>query len=292
MPIDNFRVLVVFGMIAPEERAGGAVANSDNQPWIIRWPVTAWCDALSAIEHMPWVFGTAFLGVVVLQGVNTFVIPHGGPTDFGPLIFHLVIGVIQALLLTPAAIAVHRFIILQERTTHYRLDLNDPRTSSFFFCAVVIQALIFIPILLLPILLVALGGASVGLGVLLSATLPTFFLVVWALLTLRTLILFPAIAVSAPGAGWNNALLDSKGHSWRMLLVVIVTAIPVFAVGMLQLFWLGRALPSGAARQAIFMILSGVETMVVMAVYAAFASRMFMALANRLAGPPAATAQV
>ncbi|WP_068022811.1 hypothetical protein [Rhodoplanes sp. Z2-YC6860] len=261
----------------------------NNNPWFIRWPITAWCDALAAIEQMPWVFGTALSGVVVLQGLNRFVVPQAGPTDFGPQILHLAINLLQALLLTPAAIAVHRFVILQERTSHYRLNVTDPRTSSFFFCAVAIQALIFVPVMLFPVLLLALAGFGAGLGLLSSAMLPIFFLVAWALLTLRTLILFPAIAVDAPGAGWSNALLDTKGHTLRVLSVVIITSVPVFAVGWLQLFWLGRAIPSGVAGKVIQIVLSGVTNTVTMAVFAALASRIFVALANRLAGQAAET---
>jgi hypothetical protein len=262
------------------------VAESDNKPWIIRWPATAWCDALAAIEQMPRVFGTALLGVVVLQSLSTFVISHEGPADFGPRILHLIVSIMQALLLTPAAIAVHRFVILQERTDRYRLDLADRRTSSFFLCAVAVQALISIPILLFW-----LARARLGLGVMSMVTVPTVIMIVWVLVTLRTLILFPAIAVEAPGVGWNNALLDTKGHAWRMFVLVIVTAIPAFAAGLLQLFWLGRAIPSGAVGKAILIVLSGVETTVTMAVYAALASRVFVALANRLAGQAAGPEQ-
>jgi hypothetical protein len=116
------------------------VAERDNKSWIIPGPVTAWCDALAAIEQMPWVFGTALLGTVVLHGMDAFVIPRGAVTGLGALVMPMVVGVVQALLLTPAAIAVHRFVILQERTSHYRLDLSDRRTTSFFLCAVAIQA--------------------------------------------------------------------------------------------------------------------------------------------------------
>jgi hypothetical protein len=267
------------------------VAERDNKSWIIRGPVTAWCDALAAIEQMPWVFGTALLGTVVLHGMDAFVIPRGAVTGLGALVMPMVVGVVQALLLTPAAIAVHRFVILQERTSHYRLDLSDRRTTSFFLCAVAIQALIVLPILLFPILLVALAPLNMSLNLISSATLPTLVVVAWMLVTLRTLILFPAIAVEAPGVGWNNALLDTKGHILRMLVLVVVTAIPAFALGLLRLLWLGRAIPSGAVGKAILIILSGVETTVVMAVYAALASRIFLVLANRLAGQAAGSGQ-
>jgi hypothetical protein len=267
------------------------VAESDNKPWFIRWPVTAWCDALAAIEQMPWVFGTALLGVVVLRGVDAFVIPQGTATGFDALIRPLVVGIVQMLLVTPAAIAVHRFVILQERTSHYRLDLGDRRTTRFFFCAVAIQALISVPVLLFPVLLIALARLSTDLTFISSMMLPILFVVAWALVTLRTLILFPAIAVEAPGVGWNNALVDTKGHVWRMLALVLITATPAFAVGLLRLVLLGRALPSGEVGRAILIVLSGVETTVVMAVFAALASRIFLVLANRLASQSAEPGQ-
>jgi hypothetical protein len=130
-----------------------------------------------------------------------------------------------------------------------------------------------------------------GFNLILSVTLPSVFVVGWILVTLRTLILFPAIAVEAPGVGWNNALLDTKGHVWRMLVLVIVTAIPAVAVGVLKLFLLGHAIPAGVVGKAILIVLSGVETTVVMAVFAALASRIFLVLANRLAGQAAGPAQ-
>jgi hypothetical protein len=262
------------------------VADINNKSWIVHWPVTAWCDALAAIEQMPWVFGTALLGIVVLDGLDALVLPHGLATGLGARVLPLVVGAVQALLLTPAAIAVHRFIILQERTSHYRLDLTDRRTSSFFFCAVAVQALITVPFLLFE-----LARTGLGLSVMSIATFPTVIMVVWALVTLRTLILFPAIAVQAPGVGWSNTLLDTKGHILRILLLVVVTAIPAFAVGLLWLVWLGRAIPSGVAGKAILIVFSGVETTVVMAVYAALASRIFLALANRLADQTAVPGQ-
>jgi hypothetical protein len=68
-----------------------------------------------------------------------------------------------------------------------------------------------------------------------------------------------------------------------MLALVLITATPAFAVGLLRLVLLGRALPSGEVGRAILIVLSGMETTVVMAVFAALASRILLVLANRLA---------
>jgi hypothetical protein len=40
--------------------------------------------------------------------------------------------VVQAFLLTPYAIAVHRFIVLGEKTTGYRIAPTDPKFQRFF----------------------------------------------------------------------------------------------------------------------------------------------------------------
>jgi hypothetical protein len=44
------------------------------------------------------------------------------------------------------------------------------------------------------------------------------------------LILFPAVAVDTPGAGWHNAMTDSKAHTLRIFFVVLVTAIPIYGL--------------------------------------------------------------
>lgn len=253
---------------------------------MIRWAVTAWSDAFAAIEQMPKVFGAALLAVVALNMLDAFVIPSGGAADFGPHVLRLIVGIVRAFLLTPAAIAVHRFVILQERTSNYRLDPGNPRTNSFFLCAVAVQALISIPALLFWLTRTTLGFSAGSAG-----TLLTIILVVWISVTLRTLILFPAIAVDAPGVGWSNAMLDTQGQLWRMLFVVIVTATPIFAIALLEVFVLGRPAHPGAVGGAILLILGGLETIVTMAVYAALASRIFLMLGNRLAGQAAGPGQ-
>jgi hypothetical protein len=105
---------------------------------------------------------------------------------------------------------------------------------------------------------------------------------------LRTLILFPAIAADAPGADLSNASRDSKGHSWRILFIVIAVAVPIMVVYLPIFYWLRSPSGSSVGGTAVLVVLEAVETVIATAAYAAVASRLFIALADRLARPLAA----
>jgi hypothetical protein len=110
------------------------VADQQSRPSIIQWAVTAWRDAFAAFRQMPTVLGVAFLVFLALDVVRQLVFPREpGPIGLGLGILAFILGLVYGLLLTPPAIAVHRFVLLGERTAQYRLDLSDSRfrKSSF-----------------------------------------------------------------------------------------------------------------------------------------------------------------
>jgi hypothetical protein len=268
------------------------MATPQTRPSIIEWSVTAWRDAFAAVSQMPVVLGVAILVVLVLNAIGAMVLPRkvGEPTGTWFEILGFVIGLVQGFLLTPVAIAVHRFVLLGERAASYRLEPADPRFQRFFFFTVIVQVMVGVPGALLSLVdkTSGAGAAAVGLvGVVLF--------VIAAIVMLRTLILFPAIAVDAPGADWRNALQDSKGHSWRILFIVIAVALPLMLIYLPVFFWLWwPAGPSGGAL-AFLVVLEAVEIVLAAAAYAALASRLFAQLADRLAAgsggvpaPPAA----
>ena len=49
--------------------------------------------------------------------------------------------------------------------------------------------------------------------------------VVIFVLAVRLTLLFPAVAVDAPRAGWNRALDESRGHFWRIVAVLLLTSL-------------------------------------------------------------------
>jgi hypothetical protein len=231
---------------------------------------------------MPTVLGVAFLAVLALNVVHVLIIPlEPGPIGLGLEILAFILGVAQGLLLTPAAIAVHRFVLLGERTAQYRLDLSDPRFRQFFFFTVMLQIFLTIPSLVMTQGMKA-SGFTAGLSWLVGSVL----LVLAMMMMLRTLILFPAIAVDTPGAGWGNALQDSKGYSWRLLFIVIAVAIPMMVPYLPTVVWLTKPSGQSLVGMAILAVVNAVEIVAGIAAYAALASRIFLALADRLGRPP------
>ena len=256
------------------------MATPQTRPSIIGWSVTAWRDAFAAVSQMPVVFGVAILAVLVLSAIGAMVLPRkvGEPTGTWFEVLGFVIGLVQGFLLTPVAIAVHCFVLLGERAGSYRLEPADPRFQRFFFFTVIVQVMVGVPGALLGLV-----DKTSGAGAAAAGLIGFVLFVIAAIVMLRTLILFPAIAVDAPGADWRNALQDSKGHSWRILFIVIAVALPLMLIYLPVFFWLWwPSGPSGGAL-AFLVVLEAVEIVLAAAAYAALASRLFAQLADRLA---------
>ena len=259
-----------------------STADGRSGPSVIRWALTAWRDAFAAIQQMPVVLAVAFVAELALNflAFPFFQREFGDPTSFGTAILILIGRLANGLLLTPAALAVHRFILLGERAATYRLELSSPRFRRFFLFAAVIEIVIYGP------------GVLASLVLDLSATsdwilLASFFgelalLLAGLVFVVRSLLLFPAIDVDAPGADWSSALHDTRGHFWRTLLIVAVAGIPLWPVYVLLVYLQGPGgpVPVGALISAV---LDAIFSVLFAALYAALASRMFAAFADRLA---------
>ncbi len=256
------------------------MADNPSRPSITGWAVTAWRDAFAAAHQMPVVLGVAMLAVFPLDVLSIPIIPRkvDASLGLGVEIFSFIAGLVQGFLLTPVAIAVHRFVLFGEREASYRLEPANPRFRRFFFFTVVIHILIAIPAVVVG--LMPLGPGSSASGFIMLAVFGVFT----AIVMLRTLILFPAIAADAPGAELSNAVRDSKGHSWRILFIVIAVAVPIVMVYAPMFYWLRWPSEPNLGGTVVLVALEAAETVIATAAYAAVASRLFMALADRLAG--------
>ncbi len=85
-----------------------------------------------------------------------------------------------------------------------------------------------------------------GIVALLGLVVLALFIAV-VIVTVRRVILFPAIAVDAPGATWSNARHDTKGSSWRVAFIFVCAALPAMILGCLALL---RAAASGGLATA------------------------------------------
>jgi hypothetical protein len=98
------------------------------------------------------------------------------------------------------------------------------------------------------------------------------------------LVLFPAIAVDAPGTTWQNAVSDTRRHRWFVLVVTILPFIPVglLAAAVIPLLRVGPGTLIGLIAN---MMLLGVMLLVVVTLGAVSASRLYQIIGHRLNMP-------
>jgi hypothetical protein len=249
-----------------EHIEGALTMNTDVS--IIDTAMQGWRDAASAREKMPNLFWIA-IGILVVLGILHVLI--GG---YFPVVVSIVLSIAQALALTPLAIAVHRFVLLGEARDAYDFAPGAPRFQRFFMFTIALEILGAIPsILAIPFLVIAPFLYSLIVLVLAIGV---------AIVAVRTVMLFPSIAIDSAGADWRNAMADAKGHSWRIFFTLLCTVLPamVLEAVLVALFSWG-----GALSAIVFAFVIPVITVFVIAAVAASASRLFAAYANQLGRP-------
>jgi hypothetical protein len=136
---------------------GAALAQRELP--VIETAAIAWRDAFQAIDVMPVVAGIAFvLYLVVSLAVSALAISAINPNPFALIgspwlpIISIIAGIVQAALLAPLAIAVHRFVLLGEKTNRYPLEPKSSRYLRFVGFSILVKILWLIPFIedLLP----------------------------------------------------------------------------------------------------------------------------------------------
>jgi hypothetical protein len=265
----------------------GITMASDTNPSITNIAFVGWRDALRAISDMtPVVAPTFVLALIVETGYR--VLPAPG-LSIATMLALLLLIIMQSLVLTPLVIAVHRYVLLDEVTQHYRLNPADPRFQRFFGLTLAIRALWFLPLLFPLLFMPALFIIAARLALFVSIAAALVTVVIVAIVTLRTIILFPAIAIDAPGAGWRNAIDDSKGHTWRLFFAFLLASLPLVPLEAIAEWMVGgsrfRSLPAlPLAFQTIGVVLMAAVLVLAVSVFAAIASWFYMAFGRRLNG--------
>jgi len=217
---------------------------AENRVTIGAIAVGAWRDGLAALSAQRGVALAAFLALTLinllphlwLQTPDAVVLKPGidplsaevMSKQIGNGLIGLVSAVVAALALTPLAIAVHRFILLGETTSSYRLELGMRRFRRFALYTFVLQMIALSPTALIFLFISVMRRIPPAAMVLLGLGLFVVMIagtVVILVLMVRLTLLFPAVAVDAPRAGWNRALDESRGHFWRILLALLLTGL-------------------------------------------------------------------
>jgi hypothetical protein len=255
---------------------------SAQKPAVFQTIKTAYSDVWRVIHAMPVLVGSMIAILIAFNLASLFVLPAPSPGSFRSLsdLIPLAAGAVQSFLTTPFLIAVHRFILLHQTTGQYALAPQEPRFFRFFGWSLVITALSLIPSVLQS-WLGAFGFPDLFTGVLtLAIMIGCFFL------TFRLTILFPAIAIDAPGATAANAYADSEGSVWRIFFIFFVTILPfvAFALGLYALGLISIAKDISPLKIA-GQIVTAIVGVPVYALFVAVASRLFQALGERLNQP-------
>jgi len=217
---------------------------ADEKMTIRAVAVGAWRDGFAALTAQRGVSLTTFLALTLINLVPQLLNPEAQLAGLKPAAnppsaaalsalvqtgsIGLVSALIASLALAPLAIAIHRFILLGETTSSYRVELGQRRFRRFAFYTFLLNLIALTPaffgifflatIKLLPAVAAALLGLGIGVIEIAGA-------IVLLVLLVRLTLLFPAVAVDAPRAGWNRALDESSGHFWRILSALLLTGL-------------------------------------------------------------------
>jgi hypothetical protein len=246
---------------------------ANTKPPVFETAEVAWGDAFRAIGAMPVMAGIAFV-LILVTSLATYALVD---SLWLPVV-SIGASIVQAALLAPLAIAVHRFVLLGERTNGYPLDPGSSRYLRFVGFAILVKILWLIPSMIqlfiprvrdIPGLPAALSIASIVL------------LIAVIIIVVRRVILFPAIAIDAPGATWSRAGLDTKGSSWSVAFIFILTVLPVLVIGgilyTILLLTLARSSVGSLLTLSVLGAVVGVPTL---CAFAAAASHIYRARAD------------
>ncbi len=254
--------------------------TTQTKPAIIGTAVTAWGDAFRAISAMPLVAGIGLVIVIVLSFSSFWLItdPYGLATSHWLPVVTLISSAVQGLLLAPLAIAVHRYVLLGEVTDRYPLDPSNPRYVRFAGFAVLVNILWSLPGTIDGLRLDAAQDSS---GTALLGLASSVIFIVIIVVVVRRAILFPAIAIDAPGASWKNAQRDTKGSSWRVAWIFVCVAVPAAILGSL-LYYVVLQPGINNSSQLVFSLLGAIIEVPAVCACAAAASHIYRARANAL----------
>jgi len=263
---------------------------SDTQPPAFKIALAGWRDALRAITQMMSVAGPAFLFSVMAEAADQLL------RSYSPAIEAVIFPIqwiAQSLVLTPLAISVHRYVLLDETTPHYALNLADQRFRRFFGVAVAIQ-LLWLSVGIWLVLGhfafdMPLSGEPISpkardnlfwMFVIVFGLLVSFFVVARVILSI--VIVFPAVAIDAPGAGWRNARADSKEHIFRIFCAFALGLVPILLID--EIDDLIQQVGSHPTFDAIAVVLRAAKSVLIASAFAAIASTFYLAYGRRLSG--------
>ena len=234
----------------------------------------SWRDGLAALRDMPTMTVIIFVVMAVDTAMNEALRQAAiAETILQLQLLRLALSIfLLSFFLAPAAIAIYRYVQLGEIARSYLPNLSSPRFRRFFGYSLLINLVVLIPL--------TLGEENTDIyivGALAAFALIAIFVLVF------TWILFPAIAVDAPGGNLRNAVKDTR--FFRALAISFVTFFPALVAGLLiEVLWELTPVPS---KLGWFLYVLGIAAVSSLgfAGFAAMSSHLYRAWAVRLLQP-------
>jgi hypothetical protein len=241
-------------------------------------------DVVRAARAMPVLYLVAAIVLLAANVLDLLGAPRLKDWPLGLLLMEIGVRVAESFLLTPFLIAIHRFILRDEVERGYPIRPLSARFERYFVWSLLLWLLMAsVSLVVRPL---TLGTPPlVGTAIELAATVIVVFV------ALRLSILFPAVAMDAPGASGPNAFADTGGHVIRILLILVLTVVPVIALFLLialAVFSPDSIAGEFNAGSAAFAVALVVLQLVVYSLLVAVTSRVFQAYAKRVLEPPSA----
>lgn len=249
---------------------------------IIGTAMAAWRKSLGAFSDMVLLFFCTMVALIPVNILSTELLDELIANPGAPILLLAELGIcaLQAVAVTPLAIAVHRYVLLGEVFQNDSQLIDNSRYVQFAAYAFGYNVIIEI-----PLILAFFSNSDEILFTLLLLALVLALLILVIKIGLRTIILFPAIAVDAAGANWLNAMRDTTGHTWRVLLILGCVSAPLLSLVEAILVWSTEPSVDRVVKTTLTILESGVITFWI-ACLAAAASYIFLAYTNRLGRPP------
>jgi len=139
---------------------------------------------------------------------------------------------------------------------------------------------VYLPISLVDLLAPARGSMSFP-HLIALAGMPIVLIAI-IIVTLRLTIIFPAVAVDAPGATWRNVMADTKGYVWRIFLFGLVACLPLIVPALVLGALVGTGTRTGSwIVNALTITFAAVLGVVALTLFIVFASRLYLWIGNR-----------
>jgi hypothetical protein len=242
----------------------------DQNPSGAPIPRRTWPAFLRLLAAMPALFGSAFIYLVVVSWAFTLL--PGGPVTIGMSSGQIAQALLKCPVLAAVAVAMHRALLLGE--TGDRLVWTVPRTYTRF----VVWTLAFELAWMLPITLLTSVPTNWGMPTMIVLALA------YMVVSVRLLLLFPALAVAAPGARPRAAWLDSRGRAWSFFWAEFVPVIPFVVLGM-ALSVLPLRVSTLPGTNTLNLVVTAIVALGEAAIAAIVASRLFQAYGSALLSP-------